>query len=168
MHPKATLTFLISLSAAHLAYGVDAAVLWSTKVQPLFDVHCVKCHGPIEQKAGLELDTPEAVLKGSEDGHVVTPGKPEDSLLYQNLAAKADPHMPPKKQLTETEQGMVRDWIAAMTATPVQAPAKPKEARHFDSVTLAVDTIIAEGWEQRGVKPAAPVDDRTWWQRLWP
>ena len=57
------MTLTLSLAAAHFAYGTDAAALWSSKVQPLFDVNCVKCHGPLEQKSGLELDTPQAVLK---------------------------------------------------------------------------------------------------------
>src|SRR4051794_3455698 len=107
MHPRAFLVLLPILATAPLASGVDAAALWATKVQPIFDVNCVKCHGPLEQKNGLELDTPQAVLKGSEDGAVIVPGKPEESALFQNLAAKADTHMPPKKQLTETERQSV-------------------------------------------------------------
>src|SRR6187399_1488909 len=65
----------------------DAAALWRGTVQPLFDVQCVKCHGPIEQKSGLELDTPEAIFKGGDDGHVVVPGKPDERRLYKYLAA---------------------------------------------------------------------------------
>ena len=165
MHRKAVLPLLISLAAAHLAHGTDAAALWSSKVQPLFDVNCVKCHGVLDQKSGLELDTPQAALKGNEDGPVIVPGKPEESALYQNLAGKADPHMPPKKQLTDAERDTVREWIAALTAAP--APAKPREPRHFDSVTQAIDTLIAEGWQERGVQPAPAVDDRTWCRRVY-
>jgi mono/diheme cytochrome c family protein len=160
------IALLLSFTFVRFACGADAGALWSKKVQPLFDVHCVKCHGPIEQKNGLELDTPEAVLKGSEDGPVIVPGKPEESLLLANLAPKADPHMPPKKQLSDAEREAVREWIAALAAAPAEPAAKPKEARKFESVTAAIDTLIAEGWEQRGVKPAAPADDRAWCRRV--
>ena len=95
------------------------------------------------------------------------PGNPEKSLLFQNLAAKADPHMPPKKQLTDAERESVRAWIAAMSTAPVDPAPKPKPARHFDGITQAVDTLIAEGWEARGVNPAAAVDERTWCRRLY-
>src|SRR5258708_11830648 len=105
MHRQILVPFLFSMAATHLAHGTDAASLWSAKVQPLFDVNCVKCHGPLEQKSGLELDTPQMILKGGEDGAVIVPGQPEESALYQNLAGKADPHMPPKKQLTDGELG---------------------------------------------------------------
>lgn len=137
--------------------------MWARKVQPLFDVQCVKCHGPIEQKGGLELDTPQAVLKGGDDGAVIVPGKPDESPLFKNLTAGADPHMPPKKQLSDAERETVRTWIAAMTVVPVQ---KEAVARPFESVTAAIDTLIAEGWGARGVKPATAADDRTWCRRL--
>lgn len=166
---RPALQFILVLPAvlAPLARGADAGVLWATKVQSIFDVNCVKCHGPIEQKSGLELDTPEATLKGSEDGPVVVSGKPEASLLYQNLAAKADPHMPPKKQLSDADREAVREWIAALAAAPEVAEAKAKPARDFGSVALAIDTLIAEGWTERKVTPAAAVQDRTWVRRVY-
>ena len=167
MRCRTTLILLLFFSAAQFACGADAASLWSAKVQPLFDVQCVKCHGPIEPKSGLELDTPEAVMKGGDEGVVIVPGKPEKSRLYQNLAAGSDPHMPPKKQLTEAEREMVREWIAAMAVAPGELAQKPQPPRHFDSVTQAVDTLIAEGWERRGVNPATAVDDRTWCRRVY-
>lgn len=162
-----TTALLFSFAASPIADGADATALWSGKVQALFDVNCVKCHGPIEQKSGLELDTPEAVLKGSELGAVIVPGKPEESLLYQNLAPKSDPHMPPKKQLTDAEREIVREWIAAMTVAPVEPVATPRPPREFGSVTEAVDTLIAEGWERRGIQPAAAADERTWCRRVY-
>jgi mono/diheme cytochrome c family protein len=161
------LTPLALLASALVASGADAAALWSAKVQPLLDVHCVKCHGPIEQKNGLELDTPQAVLKGSEDGAVIVPGKPDESALYQNLAPKADPHMPPKKQLTDAERETVREWIAAMATAPAEAETRPRAPREFGSVTEAIDTLIAEGWARRGLQPAAPVDERMWCRRVY-
>jgi len=149
MPRQAAFLILISLTVARLACGADAAALWAEKVRPLFDVQCVKCHGVLEQKSGLELDTPEAVLKGSEDGAVVVPGKPEESLLFRNLAPKADPHMPPKKQLTDAERDLVREWIAAMAVTPVVPAAEPQPPRQFEAPVQAIDTFIAEGWERR-------------------
>jgi mono/diheme cytochrome c family protein len=92
----------------------EAARLWTEGVQPLLDRNCVKCHGPLEQKSELELDNVAAVLKGSENGPVLVPGKPEESLIMEVFAPKSDPHMPPKKQLTDHEIAKVRTWIAAL------------------------------------------------------
>lgn len=158
-------TTFVSCALAPFAAAADAKALWSGHVQKIFDINCVKCHGPIEQKGGLELDTPEMAIKGGESGVVVKPGKPEESSLYLNLAADGDPHMPPKKQLTDAEREMVKQWIAAMT---VEAP-KPqtsKVARHFDNGTQAIDALIEEGWERAGVKPAPAVSDAVWLRRV--
>ena len=166
--PRTTAFFItIATVFAPVLRAEDAAALWTRKVQPIFDVQCVKCHGPLEQKSGLELDTPASVLKGGEDGAVVVPGKPNESLLFQHLAAGADPHMPPKKQLSDAERDTIRDWIAAMTAAPVAEAPKPKAPRHFDNVTQAIDTLIAEGWEQRHVQPAPGIEDSTWCRRVY-
>ena len=163
--PLTILTFL-SCTLPHPASAADAKALWSGKVQKIFDVQCVKCHGPLEQKSGLELDTPDMVMKGGENGAVIKAGKPEESALYVNLAAKGDPHMPPKKQLTETDREAVKEWIAAMTVEAAK-PQAPKVARHFDSGVQAIDALLAEGWKQSGVKPAPAVDDATWCRRLY-
>jgi hypothetical protein len=60
-------------------------------------------------------------MKGGNDGEVVMPGKPEKSRLYQYLASDSDPHMPPKKQLTEAQREAVREWITALD----KSTAKP-------------------------------------------
>jgi mono/diheme cytochrome c family protein len=159
------LTFAILLASASVALAGDAAALWSGSVQPLFDVHCVKCHGPIEQKSGLELDTPEAVFKGGDEGTVVIAGKPEESRLYQYLAADSDPHMPPKKQLKDSEIAAVKEWITALAADSQDQTTT--ELPSFGSITEAVDHFIAAGWQSRGVTPAPAADDRTWCRRVW-
>ena len=153
------------LTCAPVALAADAGRLWTGKVQALLDVQCVKCHGPIEQKGGLELDTPQAVLKGGEDGVVVVPGKPEESPLFLKLAEGVDAHMPPKKQLSQSEREAIREWIAAMTvATPEEG--KTRVERQFGSVTDAVDVLIAEVWTQHGVTPALPLADEVWCRRV--
>ena len=151
MYCKLVLTFMFALTAASLAYGADAATLWSSKVQPIFDTHCVKCHGLIERKSGLELDTPEAVLKGGDEGAVVVPGKPEKSRLYQYLAGDSDPHMPPKKQLTDTQREAIREWIGSMATSSAKPEKRTKTSRRFDSVTQAgpapKGTVAATVWD---------------------
>ncbi len=157
----------LALLATGAAPAADSAALWTAKLQPLLDTHCAKCHGPLEQKGGLEVDTPQALLKGGDEGPVLVPGQPDQSPLYQVLAPGADPHMPPKKQLSDAERTIVRDWITAL-AEPAAAdpPAAPLAPRSFSSIGEAVDALVSEAWQQRGLAPAPPLDDRTWARRL--
>jgi hypothetical protein len=75
--------------------------------------------------------------------------------------------MPPKKQLSEADRKAVREWIASVSAADVNPAPVTRAPRHFESVTQAIDVIISEGWQQRKVKPAALVDDRTWCRRIY-
>lgn len=154
------------MAVACAGRGEDASALWSSTIQPLFDVQCVKCHGPLEQKGGLELDTPAAVLRGGDEGRVVVPGEPDASRLYRNLAAGADPHMPPKKQLSDADRQAVHRWITALGTASGAAEVSVEPSRRFDSVTQAVDAWVAEGWRQRGLTPAPAADDPTWCRRV--
>ncbi len=163
----AVLAFWLLLCAVQIGGAAGADALWTSKIQPLFDVNCVKCHGVMQQKSGLELDTFDMLIKGGDDGKVVVPGKPQESLLFKNIAPDAEQHMPPKKQLTEAEQKLLHDWIAGLSATAGKSAKKPHPPRHFESVTQAIDTLVSEGWKERSVKPAAEVDDRTWCRRVY-
>ncbi len=165
-----TLLLFLLLPLPRICVGADASGLWARKIQPLFDLQCVKCHGPIEQKGGLELDTVQAALKGGDSGAVILPGNPAQSILFTQLAAGADNHMPPKKQLSEAERETIREWIAALTsAAPSSSAAADRPAgapRPFPSVAAAVDALLAESWSRGGTTPASAVGDAVWCRRV--
>lgn len=77
--------------------------------------NCISCHGEEKQKGGLTLASRKGVLAGADVGPVVSAKNPEDSLILHVLQADADPHMPPKKQLTPRQVGILRDWVLAGT-----------------------------------------------------
>ena len=168
MRRLASIALGYALAQGLHVHGETADQLWASKVRPLFDQHCVKCHGPLEQKGGLELDRPDAVLKGGEEGAVVVPGDAGRSPLVRNLAPDADPHMPPRKQLADADRQAIAQWVQALK-NPVPAPAAAvaKPARHFDSVSAAIDEWIAGGWSQRGLQPAPAVPDSLWCRRVY-
>jgi mono/diheme cytochrome c family protein len=74
-------------------------------IQPMFDAHCVSCHGPKKEKGKLRLDTLEATLKGGKNPTFVL-GKPDDSMLLARvfLDRTAGDVMPPKAEKPMTEK----------------------------------------------------------------
>ena len=68
-------------------------------IKPLFEASCVNCHGERRQRAGLRLDSLQAVLTGSDEGKVITPGDSKGSGLV-HAVAQIDPEtaMPPKRR----------------------------------------------------------------------
>src|SRR6266478_416558 len=71
---------------------------YSKDIRPLFEASCFRCHGQQRPRHNLRLDSLESVLKGSEDGKVVLPGKSTESLLLIAVAQLDDKTaMPPKR-----------------------------------------------------------------------
>lgn len=97
--------------------------------------NCLSCHNAEKRKGGLALHSREALLTGGENGPAAVEGKPEDSALIQSLAADADPHMPPKKQLSPEHVDLLREWVRDGFAWDEEALAGP--ASELRTVSLA-------------------------------
>ncbi|HEY0867880.1 MAG TPA: c-type cytochrome domain-containing protein [Fimbriimonas sp.] len=81
-------------------------------VQPIFAQRCVGCHGTTRPKEDLTLATFESVMKGSEHGAVVVPGKPDESLIVKAIHGRGMDRMPPKGEpLTAEQIKAIEDWI---------------------------------------------------------
>jgi hypothetical protein len=111
-----------------------ATVDFTKHVLTIFKERCTECHkAPYEKnnrmikpKAGLRLDSFEATMKGSTDGLILKPGKPEDSVLYELISLEPDDSdiMPPKGDpLTPDQIEVIRKWIAEGARSSLSAPA---------------------------------------------
>ena len=79
-----TRTLLIAgLTASLWAFAIDLEELpppakqvvdFKKEIWPLFQEHCVKCHGPDQQKSGYRIDIAELALEGGEMGEAIIPG----------------------------------------------------------------------------------------------
>jgi uncharacterized membrane protein len=80
----------------------------------IFESKCYTCHGKNKQKGALRLDTKEALIKGGENGKIISDNA-SNSLLIEKLLLPLDDedHMPPKekKQLTSLEISFLTWWI---------------------------------------------------------
>ncbi|MDE0840033.1 MAG: hypothetical protein OSB41_13400, partial [Kiritimatiellae bacterium] len=100
-----------------------AKVDYEKDIWPVVRDRCLNCHkapytddkGRLKKpKAGLRFDTPEWMMKGSEDGEVIIPGKPDDSTFYTLVILPPDDDdvMPAKGDpVTKEEAERIRKWI---------------------------------------------------------
>ncbi|HAV61502.1 MAG TPA: hypothetical protein DCY13_03955, partial [Verrucomicrobiales bacterium] len=110
--------------------------------------NCVSCHGEEKQKGGLNLSTRRGLLAGADGAAVISKEEPDQSLLLRVLQADADPHMPPKKQLSPRQIGVLREWVVAgapwneQALQPEAAVAdlrwRPLPASHQPVLALAI------------------------------
>ncbi len=173
-----------ALIACWSARAEDDA-FWSAHVEPLLKERCLECHNPTKSKSGLDITSLQSMLKGGDRGAAVLPGRPVESNLYTFLSAGADPHMPPKRQLTEEQAGIIKTWIERLGATQSKTAAgsnspsaaststtvKPSKPIWVPPARLAaprvIDQYIELGLKARGEQPTPPADDNAFVRRVY-
>jgi cytochrome c len=96
---------------------------YTTKVQPIFQANCYKCHGGMNHRGGLSIQTRAGMLKGGHEGPVLVPGDPAKSLLVRLIRHEGpanDPMpMPPKQpKISDADIATVEQWVRAGAITP--------------------------------------------------
>ncbi len=122
----------ISFTACSLALSTNThaaqdnaadPAFYTTRVKPVFDTDCARCHGGLNRRGGLNMDTRAGLLQGGHDGAVIVPGDPDHSLLIKLIRHEGpadDPMpMPPKRpKLSDADIATVAQWIKAGAVMP--------------------------------------------------
>jgi hypothetical protein len=136
---------LLTLPAVRAAEQA-AVPVFEKDVLPVFRARCLNCHGPEKQKAGLDLRSKAALLRGGETGPAITPGSSGKSLLWEMLSADKMP--PGKTKLTAAEKELVRAWLDG------GARDRGAAARSAETKDLQVTDADRQFWAFR--PPARP------------
>ena len=122
---------------------VEEAVIFSEVIQPILEDRCVTCHNPSKRKGRLELNTPEGILKGGEEGEIFVAGRSSESEMIRRILLPPDheDHMPPegKPPLTVAEATLIRWWIdqgASFDLSVAEAEVTPVVQLIFDGLGL--------------------------------
>jgi mono/diheme cytochrome c family protein len=112
------------------AAGQDEAAkpdFYTNKVQPIFKSNCYRCHGGINHRGGLNIQTQAGMTKGGHDGPVLVPGDPAKSLLVRLIRhegpADGPRPMPPKSpKISDEDIATVERWVKAGAIMPEDTP----------------------------------------------
>ncbi len=161
-----------------LAGGVFASepVNYLKDIKPVLAARCYACHGALKQKAGLRLDTAEAIRKGGKHGPAALPGKPEKSPLIARVTTHdADERMPQEGEpLSAPQIETLKRWVSAGAKGSANEVADQDPSRHWAFqppvrppvpkvkskkwVRNPVDSFLGAEQEKRGLKPQANVE----------
>jgi hypothetical protein len=167
---------------------------FSREVRPLFEKHCVKCHGPEKQKGGLRFDTKDGAFKAGDSGETaIVPGHASESLLVKLVSSKDDDERMPSKgePLSPAQVDLLKRWIDAgaewpkttgvaarseMIVTdedrkhwsflPLTNPQLP-EVGNTSEVRTPVDRFIVAALEGRKLALSLPADARKLARRIY-
>jgi len=159
---------------------------FESKVRPVLADNCYKCHSTSSEKvkAGLLLDSRDAVLKGGDSGPAIVRGDPEKSLLIKAIRyTDPDLQMPPKdKKLSDQQIADLVTWVKMGAPDPRVASAAQKNwkdpnAKHWAWQPLKkydppavkssawcqtpIDNFIAAKLEEQGMTPSPLADRQT-------
>jgi hypothetical protein len=160
--------------------------LFAQSVRPILAARCYSCHGPDLQQNGLRLDSLDAILKGSDSGRIVVPGKPDSSRLLRRLQAQERPMMPyGGPALSAKELDSIRQWIVAGapgpdSSSPLAALKPPKHWAYVKPVRPVVPQVKNSAWcrnpidnfilaklEAEGLRPSPEAAKRTLIRRVY-
>jgi cytochrome c len=96
---------------------------YTANVRPIFQANCYRCHGGMNHKGGLNMQTRVGMLKGGHVGPALVPGDPEKSLMIQLMRHEGPAHdpmpMPPKQpKISDADISIVEQWIKAGAIMP--------------------------------------------------
>lgn len=161
--------------AVFAGVGLGQDLSFEKSVLPIFQAKCLNCHGEKRQRAGLDLRSKAALVKGGESGTALKPGALKESLLWEKIRTDEMPEG--KVKLTPQEKDLIRRWIEAGApgndAAPIPAgpdlsitdedrafwafrtPTRPEVPR--TKWANPVDAFLATALEKKGLafSPAA-------------
>lgn len=111
--------WLVLLSAGWMGTGIASAAEavpdFITEVRPILSKHCWNCHGPLEQKGNLRLDSYEALQKGGHLSQNLLERKADANPLLKRLRTDDQTLRMPQGQppLAAEEQKIIERWLLA-------------------------------------------------------
>ena len=117
------------LAAFPILAGLSATageVDYLRDIKPVLAARCYACHGAMEQKASLRVDTAASLRAGAESGPLIEPGSVAESYLIDVLTGDAGLRMPPEGEpLDDAQIDLIRAWIAAgAPSRPTRPPSR--------------------------------------------
>src|SRR5262245_29008913 len=116
MLPRAALSLLLSLllgamlQAAEKPSTVEGDRFFTTRVQPILQAHCARCHSGPKARGGLRLVSRAALLEGGDRGPAVSLDRPGESLMLRAVNHK-DLKMPPGGKLSPAQLDVLDRWV---------------------------------------------------------
>jgi hypothetical protein len=139
----------------------EQAEFFEAKIRPVLVEQCFKCHGSKKHESGLRLDSREGVLRGTNAGPVVVPGRPDESPLIEVIGHAAAIKMPPRSKLPAQTIADLTKWVQMGVPWP--------ERTHAHGTVMPGGSLAAGAQRHWAFQPVAdptpPVVKRKEWPR---
>jgi ankyrin repeat protein len=140
-----------SLFVGLLAAQTPGTINFRRDIQPLFQEHCIGCHGPSQQMGGMRLDRRSSAM-AIRGGTTIGPGNAAGSRLYLKLiGTKYGTQMPPTGPLTPEQINLVKTWIDQgadwpddLSGDKTSGPPDPRATRIMEALRSGARQTFAQ------------------------
>lgn len=95
----------------------DSVQVYTHIIAPMLESKCLECHNDAKLKGDLNLETPETILAGGDNGEIVIAGNAYESELFRRITLRPDnkKFMPPggKTPLSYNEVKLIEWWLSS-------------------------------------------------------
>lgn len=160
---------LFAMLAATSAVAAD----YLRDIKPLLKQRCYTCHGSMKQKAGLRLDTVEAMRKGGDDGSIL---EADHALLLERVTSTdKDERMPPEGEgsaLNAEQIAQLKSWIASGAPGPSAEEPEPDPRAHWayqapKASGKSINALLASRLASKNLKPQPEAAPEIWLRRVY-
>ena len=131
---------------------INEAIAYADIIEPILKQKCASCHNAGKKKGGLQLHTPELLMKGGKSGPALVAGDTEKSELIRRilLPVSDEKHMSPKgkPQITAQELKLLVWWIREGASFTV----KVKELKADEKEQSVLTALQGEGGMEEDMK----------------
>ncbi len=142
----------------------SAEIDFNEAIRPLFNRHCVSCHGGVKKASGLSfLSREEALAEGKSGMRAIVPGKSGESHLLERVrSSDPDERMPPPEHgpaLSQIEVATLKQWIDEGASWrdhwAFEAPVRPAvpEVSDPDWCQSPVDRFVMRRLDEESLAP---------------
>ncbi len=176
MTHRLSLLILVALGGAAPGAAPPARIDYLRDIKPVLKERCYACHGSLQQKGGLRLDTVQLLRQGGDNGSILAEGE-----LFDRLTTKVPSRRMPRdgEPLTEQQIEAIRVWIRQGTPGPTHEQPEPDPLSHWafqkpirpvvpaGSSPNPIDCFLEAAWARYQLQPAPPADRATLIRRVY-
>ena len=148
-------------------------------IRPIFERHCIECHGTKHQRSGFRLDFKKGAMRGGERGAAIIPGDIPKSPILEWVTAQDDsermPPGPEHERLSDATIDLLREWIAEGASWPegIDSVQETDPKSHWSFRPLqtfesgeTIDSLVDRKLEASGLSRSPEATAMQWLRRV--
>jgi hypothetical protein len=172
-------TIYLSLVLGYSFLAAQENIDFRRDIEPIFQEHCIKCHGPDEEESDFRVDHKATLFGGGGSGiETIIPGNPETSYLIELVREPDEEYRMPQENdaVPEAQIALLETWIKQGAPIPEDfdavaeskeitlwslLPVERSEVPEVKAAYTAIDAFLLNKLQQKDIAYNPKADPRS-------